>query len=98
MSSLCFGYIDGALNEHTNFPHRHTGNRTLKVLKYHGQARERELTTLADADVVITTYSTLATESNKTKSQLHRIGWFRVVLDEGIFLALCLPNHQACSY
>ena len=56
----------------------------MKVLKYHGQGRERDLDVLADADVIITTYSTLATEVGNKKSQLHRIGWFRVVLDEGI--------------
>ncbi len=55
----------------------------LKVIKYHGQGREKDLDVLKNSDVIITTYSTLASEVGGGKSQLHKIGWFRIVLDEG---------------
>ncbi|KAK4210760.1 SNF2 family N-terminal domain-containing protein [Rhypophila decipiens] len=60
----------------------HTGD-ALKTLKYHGPGRERELGALEQSDVVITTYNTLAAEATAKKSQLHKINWYRVVLDEG---------------
>lgn len=37
-----------------------------------------------DADIVITTYNTLAIEYKNRPSVLHDIEWFRVVLDEGL--------------
>jgi SNF2 family DNA or RNA helicase len=59
----------------------------LKTIKYHGQGRERKLDVLAQSDVVITTYNTLATDftSLNRKSLLHKIHWYRIVLDEGMF-------------
>ena len=39
---------------------------------------------IANADVVLSTYHTLAGESAKTTSPLFKIHWFRIVLDEGI--------------
>ncbi|KAM7190801.1 SNF2 family N-terminal domain containing protein [Naviculisporaceae sp. PSN 640] len=59
----------------------HTGD-ALKTIKYHGQGRERDLSVLEQSDVVITTYNTLAAEAAAKKSQLHKINWYRVVLDE----------------
>ncbi|KAI3328987.1 hypothetical protein HD806DRAFT_481296 [Xylariaceae sp. AK1471] len=55
---------------------------TLKWIKYHGVRRERDLDALADSDLIVTTYQTLAFESAAKRSQLHKIGWYRVVLDE----------------
>lgn len=37
-----------------------------------------------DADIVITTYNTLATEYKSKPSILHDIEWYRLVLDEGL--------------
>ncbi|KAH8802968.1 SNF2 family N-terminal domain-containing protein [Xylogone sp. PMI_703] len=56
----------------------------LKVIKYHGSDRPKDLETISDSDIVITTYNTLTAEFQiKSKpSLLHRIGWYRVVLDE----------------
>lgn len=58
------------------------------MIRYHGPNRCKDLTTLIDSDVVITTYNTLAKEfgvAGQTRtSPLHSIEWFRVVLDEGI--------------
>ncbi len=64
--------------------HRHTGE-ALRTVKYHGPNRPRDLDTLENSDLVITTYNTLATEFANKKSQalLHKIFWYRVVLDEG---------------
>ncbi|KAL6401433.1 DNA repair and recombination protein rad5c [Ilyonectria robusta] len=62
----------------------HLGD-AVKVTKYHGGTRERDTKNLASADIVLTTYKTLATDhsnKNSRQSPLHRIGWFRVVLDE----------------
>jgi SWI/SNF-related matrix-associated actin-dependent regulator of chromatin subfamily A3 len=55
---------------------RHFGSATLSALttiKYHGLGRERSSAVLCSADIVITTYHTLAAE----------IEWYRLVLDEG---------------
>lgn len=78
----------------------HTGD-ALKTIKYHGQGRERDLTALEESDVVITTYNTLAAEAAAKKSQLHKINWYRVVLDEGklvspaVFIKTGLTSHSA---
>ncbi|KFA54626.1 hypothetical protein S40293_02276 [Stachybotrys chartarum IBT 40293] len=64
----------------------HLGD-AISFVKYHGQTRERCLETLSKADVVLTTYKTLATDdslkSNHPRRQpLRKIEWFRIVLDE----------------
>ncbi|KAF7554933.1 hypothetical protein G7Z17_g2554 [Cylindrodendrum hubeiense] len=62
----------------------HLGD-AVRVTKYHGGGRERDTEAIARADIVLTTYKTLATDHGTKKdrrSPLHRIGWFRVVLDE----------------
>ncbi|KAK5653816.1 hypothetical protein OQA88_7974 [Cercophora sp. LCS_1] len=59
----------------------HTGE-ALKIVRYHGQGRTKELDDLENSDLVITTYNTLSTEFALKKSLLHKLFWFRVVLDE----------------
>ncbi|RSL69376.1 hypothetical protein CEP53_002228 [Fusarium sp. AF-6] len=57
----------------------------LRVIKYHGQARSKHVSEIEDSDIVVTTYHTLSAEYqlNRGKSSpLHKIGWYRVVLDE----------------
>lgn len=39
--------------------------------------------TLAESDIVLSTYHTVATEIDDCDSPLFKIMWFRVVLDEG---------------
>lgn len=52
-------------------------------MRYHGQHRKIQLANMKDYDIVITTYHTLASDFMAKKSPLHRIAWFRIVLDEG---------------
>lgn len=57
----------------------------LKVLKYHGQRRPKDLGVIRDSHIVLTTFKTLAVEhqGDGNASILHQIKWYRVVLDEG---------------
>ncbi|TVY78219.1 DNA repair protein RAD5A [Lachnellula suecica] len=55
---------------------------SLNVTIYHGRGRELDPHILADADIVLTTYHTIAAEVLDTESPLYRVIWFRVVLDE----------------
>ena len=57
----------------------------LKVCEYHGRGRESKLEAIANCDIVLSTYHTIASESSKSTSPLFKINWFRVVLDEGMF-------------
>ena len=53
-------------------------------MKYHGaKRREIALPQIEDADVVLTTYNTLVAEFGSKASPLHKLHWYRVVLDEG---------------
>ncbi|KAH7087773.1 SNF2 family N-terminal domain-containing protein [Paraphoma chrysanthemicola] len=54
----------------------------LRKIKYHGQNRMRSLATLCEADIIITTYHTLASEQASSKDIINGVEWFRVVLDE----------------
>src|SRR5271163_2121566 len=56
---------------------------TLKVTTYHGKKRETEPAILANADIVLTTYHTLAADFAAKRSPIHEIAWYRIVLDEG---------------
>ncbi|KAF6828597.1 DNA repair and recombination protein rad5c [Colletotrichum musicola] len=54
----------------------------LSCVKYHGPGREKNPDEIRNSDIVVTTYNTLSAEYEKKSSILHRIGWYRVVLDE----------------
>ncbi|KAH6968232.1 SNF2 family N-terminal domain-containing protein [Fusarium avenaceum] len=60
----------------------------LKVVKYHGDKRPKNLDQLQeieDSDIVVTTYHTLTAEYLVGKgklSPLYKLGWYRIVLDE----------------
>jgi SWI/SNF-related matrix-associated actin-dependent regulator of chromatin subfamily A3 len=53
------------------------------MIKYHGLSRERSSAVLCDADIVITTYHTLAAEVANSNNLVNDIEWYRLVLDEG---------------
>lgn len=64
----------------TNYRHLEEG---LKVIIYHGRGREVDPMVLADSDIVLSTYHTIAAEATDSESALFRIKWFRITLDEG---------------
>lgn len=55
----------------------------LRTIKYHGQNRRCSVDTLRKADLVITTYHTLASDYSNAKGLLNQVEWYRLVLDEG---------------
>jgi SNF2 family DNA or RNA helicase len=60
----------------------HIAENYLNVATFHGSDREDEPRAFASSDLVLTTYSTLVKDHQKA-GVLHRLEWFRVVLDEG---------------
>ncbi|XP_027340515.1 DNA repair protein RAD5A isoform X1 [Abrus precatorius] len=64
--------------------HAHPGSLSLYV--HYGQSRPKDAKSLAQSDVVITTYGILASEFSSENAEdnggLFSIQWFRVVLDE----------------
>jgi SWI/SNF-related matrix-associated actin-dependent regulator of chromatin subfamily A3 len=77
---------------------RHFDATTLNALrmkKYHGQNRERSEAALCDADIVITTYHTLASEVTNSTHLINDIEWYRLVLDEGSYIADTKRNEVA---
>ncbi|CAN9434088.1 unnamed protein product [Alternaria alternata] len=59
-----------------------SSRRVLKVIKYHGPHRHTPTDRFLEADIVITTYHTLASDLTGTKGVLRDIEWYRLVLDE----------------
>jgi SWI/SNF-related matrix-associated actin-dependent regulator of chromatin subfamily A3 len=56
----------------------------VRFCKFHGNGKENDPRSLLDFDIVLTTYSTLVIDFSKGFGVLHRVQWFRVVLDEGM--------------
>ncbi|PVI07636.1 hypothetical protein DM02DRAFT_637872 [Periconia macrospinosa] len=63
----------------------HRVHSMLSTIKYHGRHRKANPEKLCDADIIITTYHTLHSDS-KEKSPLHEIEWYRLVLDEAHYI------------
>ena len=60
----------------------HVAENYLNVAAFHGNDRGKEPQALDGLDLVLTTYSTLV-KDHQNAGVLHRLKWFRVVLDEG---------------
>lgn len=60
----------------------HIAENCLNVVSFHGSDRRNEPQSFVSLDLVLTTYSTLVKDNQKA-GVLHRLKWFRVVLDEG---------------
>jgi SNF2 family DNA or RNA helicase len=64
---------------------QHLDKAKVSYYMYHGSKREQDLDELAKYDIVVTSYSTAASEFSSTSknfSALAEIAWFRIVLDE----------------
>jgi SWI/SNF-related matrix-associated actin-dependent regulator of chromatin subfamily A3 len=66
----------------SNVANRHCDG-SLNMNVYHGRGREIDRRELANSDIVLSTYHTIAAEALDINSPLYQIKWFRVVLDEG---------------
>ncbi|XP_050164732.1 helicase-like transcription factor isoform X3 [Myiozetetes cayanensis] len=65
----------------------------VKIYVYYGSERSKDPSVLSEQDVVLTTYSILATDYGiRGNSPLHKVKWLRIVLDEGH--AIRNPNAQ----
>lgn len=64
----------------------HVQSGTMSVYVHYGQSRTKDVKSLLQHDVVLTTYGVLSSEYQSESTQdegvLHSIQWFRVVLDE----------------
>lgn len=64
---------------------QHLDKSKVSYYMYHGSKREQDLDILSQYDVVVTSYSTAASEftsTSKNFSALTELEWFRIVLDE----------------
>ena len=62
-------------------PARHISS-DLRVHVYHGYGTGIDRDSLAEQDIVFTTYETIVSDANRSR-KLQVISWFRVILDEG---------------
>jgi SWI/SNF-related matrix-associated actin-dependent regulator of chromatin subfamily A3 len=84
-ATLIVASSDLMINEWFQEMDRHFQNRVcdaLTMIKYHGTNRQSNMSKLCDADLVITTYHTLASDFQSSKNLLNDIAWYRLVLDE----------------
>lgn len=75
----------------------HLKAKKVTFYSYHGPKREQDLSILAKYDIVITSYTTVATEYSFRGSRYKALGkldWFRIVLDE----AHMIRNQTTSTY
>lgn len=70
------------LNTWANEIERHFYPRSVRYVKYHASGRRDLVGTINQQDVVLTTYGTIMADRRGANSIIHRINWFRLVLDE----------------
>ncbi|KAF4976356.1 hypothetical protein FZEAL_6954 [Fusarium zealandicum] len=61
---------------------KHLCPGSIRYIKYHGQERREFDSKLDQQDIILTTYGTVMAERRRGNSDLHRIEWYRLVLDE----------------
>ena len=71
----------------------HTNRGKLKVYMYYGE-RTKEVEELKKYDIVLTTYSTLATEESWLDSPMKKMDWWRVILDEAHVIKNANAQHS----
>ncbi|KAF2467366.1 uncharacterized protein BDR25DRAFT_235023 [Lindgomyces ingoldianus] len=70
-------------------------NIPLKICTYHGPERRRfDVKTLADHDLVFTTYQMVGSDVLDASKALSRINWFRIVLDEAHTIRNAVTNQS----
>lgn len=76
----------------------HTKQGSFKVYMYYGD-RTDNAEELKKYDIVLTTYSTLATENSWSKSAAKEMNWWRVILDEAHMIknANALQSRAVCD-
>jgi len=75
----------------------HIAENYLNVATFHGNDRGNDPQTFTSSDLVLTTYSTLV-KDHQNAGVLHRLKWFRVVLDEGkTNKVLCQNDIEPCN-
>ncbi|KAJ6778883.1 TRANSCRIPTION TERMINATION FACTOR 2-RELATED, partial [Salix koriyanagi] len=60
----------------------HTESGSLKLYKYYGENKIKDVEELKKYDIVLTTYGTFGIESYEWRCPLLKIEWWRVILDE----------------
>jgi hypothetical protein len=77
--------------------HSHVRRGGLICKRHHGKTRIQDVEDLESVDVVLTTYHTLTSEwrrhSPSSPMAIFTLGWYRVVLDEGMLDALRNNTH-----
>lgn len=75
----------------------HIAENYLNVATFLGNDRGNEPRAFTSSDLVLTTYSTLV-KDYQNAGILHRLKWFRVILDEGkVNKMLCQNEIESCN-
>ncbi|KAL3158216.1 hypothetical protein ABBQ38_010470 [Trebouxia sp. C0009 RCD-2024] len=76
-----------------------SGRCELKVAVHHGMNRETDAYSLAQYDVVITSYATLRSEHRQPEAVgLYQVRWWRVLLDEAQNIKNCKAQRTAAVF
>ncbi|OTA54482.1 P-loop containing nucleoside triphosphate hydrolase protein [Hypoxylon sp. EC38] len=70
------------IDEWLSDTHDHLHYQELQILRHHGLTKARSAEELLQYDIVLSTYSTVASDFRSEEPVLYSINWFRVILDE----------------